>query len=257
MLVGQHPEGRRQVLDPLDRDADVLLVGLDLGLLGDLLGQRHDVELLQVELVHAALELRDRVEVVDDVDQAVDALLGPLEILAVDEFVLQPAVEQRRDVALDVEDRGLQLVRHVAQILLAEPLGLLQPRNLLVVGVGPGGELLADVLHALVLQLGEDLRRVHVARKDDRIDRLELVGHVLADDEERHERHDAERAQQHARHDKPVQLHAAQVKAEEDPGHDQRRQQGDPQRRTFLGFDPYHRPSISCIAASAGRCTSR
>jgi len=232
VLVGQHPEGRGEVVGPLDLDADVLAVGLHFGLLGNLLGQRHHVELLHLHARHVALELRNRIEVVDDVNQPVDALFSPLEVLAVNQLVLQPAVEQRRDVALDVENRGLQLVGHIAQILLAEALGLLQTGNLLVVGVGPGGELLADVLHVLVAQFREHLARMDVARKDNRVNRLELVGDVFADDEEcqqRHHHEDNQRgAERHPPH--PVQQKHARGDAEG-------RNQTDNQRSALLGFD--------------------
>ena len=235
MLVGHHPERRRQVLGPFDRDFDSLPVGLHLGLLGDLLGQRHNVELLQIELVHAALQFRNGIEVVDDVYQAVDALFGTLEVLAVDQLVLQPAVQQGRNVALNIEYRGFQLMRHIAQILLAEALGLLQPGDLPVVGVGPGRELLADVLDPLVFELRENLVGVHIARKYDRIDRFELVSHVLADDEQRRERHHDEHADRRAERDPPHDVQQRHAH-----GHDDRGEQGYPQRRPLLRFDVHH-----------------
>ena len=251
MFVGQHPEGRRQVVGPLDRNPDLLPVGLHLGLLGDLLGQRHHVESLQIELVHAAFEFRNGVEVVDDVDQTVDALLGAFEVFAVDQFVLQPSVQQRRNISLDIEYRGFQFVGHVAQILLAEALGLFQPGDLPVVGVGPGRQLLADVLDALVLQFREDLIGVHVARKHDRIDRLEFVSHVLADDEQRRERHHDEHPDRRAERDPPFDMLYNHTH-----GDDRRGEQGDPQRRALLCLDVYHRLT-SCSFASAGRCICR
>ena len=251
VFVGQHPEGRRQVVGPLDRNPDLLPVGLHLGLLGDLLGQRHHVESLQVELVHAAFEFRNGVEVVDDVDQTVDALLGAFEVFAVDQFVLQPSVQQRRNISLDIEYRGFQFVGHVAQILLAEALGLFQPGDLPVVGVGPGRQLLADVLDALVLQFREDLIGVHVARKHDRIDRLEFVSHVLADDEQRRERHHDEHPDRRAERDPPFDMLYNHTH-----GDDRRGEQGDPQRRALLCLDVYHRLT-SCSFASAGRCICR
>ena len=251
VFVGQHPEGRRQVVGPLDRNPDLLPVGLHLGLLGDLPGQRHHVESLQIELVHAAFELRNGIEVIDDVDQAVDALLGAFEVFAVDQLVLQPAVQQRRNIPLDIEYRGFQFVGHVAQILFAEALGLLQPGDLLVVGVGPGRQFLADVLDALVLQFREDLVGVHVARKHDRIDRLEFVSHVLADNEQRRERHHDEHSGRRAERDPP--RHVEQRHAY---GDDRRGEQGDPQRRPLLCLDVHHRLT-SCSFASAGRCICR
>ena len=57
MFVGQHPERRGKVVGTLDRNPDAFFVGLHLGLLGDLLRQRHDVELLHFEAVHVALQL--------------------------------------------------------------------------------------------------------------------------------------------------------------------------------------------------------
>ena len=254
MFVGQHPERRRQVVGPLDRDLDPLAVGLHLGLVGDLLGQRHDVEALHIEPVHAALEFRDRIEVIDDVDQTVDAFLGTLEVLAVDQLILQTAVQQGRDIALHVEDRGFQLVRHIAQILLAEVLGLLQAGDLPIVRVGPGRQLLADVLDLLVLEFGEDLVGMHVAREDDRIDRLELVGHILADDEQRNEHHGREGAQQHDDRCDPADLHPLRLHRKKQPGRDGRGQQADPDRCGLLGFDRNHGVT-SCSCASDGRCT--
>ena len=125
MFVGQHPKRRGRLSAPLIEIRMPFLSASISGLLGDLLRQRHDVELLHFEAVHVALQLGDGIQVVDDIDQAVDALLGPLEVFAVDELVLQAAVEQCRDIPLYIEDRGLEFVRHIAQVLLAELLGLL------------------------------------------------------------------------------------------------------------------------------------
>ena len=140
---------------------------------------------------------------------------------------------------------------HVAQILLAKALGLFQPGDLPVVGVGPGRQLLADVLDALVLQFREDLVGVHVARKHDRIDRLEFVNHVLADDEQRRERHHDEHPDRRAEHDPPFDMLYNHTH-----GDDRRGEQGDPQRRALLCLDVYHRLT-SCSFASAGRCICR
>ena len=236
MFVGQHPERRGKVVGALDRNPDAFFVGLHLSLLGDLLRQRHDVELLHFEAVHVALQLGDGIQVVDDIDQAVDALLGPLEVFAVDELVLQASVEQCRDIPLDIEDRGFELVRHVAQVLFAELLSLLEAGDLLVVRIRPRREFLADILDVLVLQLGENLVRMHVARKHDGIDRFELVSHILADDEQRHERHDdkdgAADAQRHPPH---------RIEQRHRPGHNGRCEERDPQRCALFGFDVYHK----------------
>ena len=172
MLVGQDPEGRRQIFGPLHQQFDVPLAGLHLQLVGDLLRERHDVERLHFEPRHVAFEFGDRVEVVDDIDQPVDALFRTFEILAVDEFVFQSAVEQRRNIPLNIENRGFQFMRHIAEILLAELLRLFQAGDLHVAGLGPCRQLFGDALHVLVLQLVENLVRMHVARKDDRIDRF-------------------------------------------------------------------------------------
>ena len=234
VLVGQHPEGRRQVAGTLHANADMLAVGLHLGLLRDLARQRHDVELLHLQAVHAAFELRNGIEVVHDVDEPVDALLGPFEELAVDQLVLQTAVEQGRDIALDIENGGFQLVGHIAEVLLAEALRLLETRDLLVVRVGPGGQLLADVLHTLVLELIEDFGRVHVAREDDRIDRLQLVGHVFANDEQRREHHDAERSERQHQHIEPRRLQRDADRRDE-------------QRSALLGLDRDHAAPIYSV----------
>ena len=63
-------------------------------------------------------------------------------------------------------------MRHIAEILLAELLRLFQAGDLHVAGLGPCRQLFGDALHVLVLQLVENLVRMHVARKDDRIDRF-------------------------------------------------------------------------------------
>ena len=220
----------------------MLAVGLHLGLLRDLARQRHDVELLHLQAVHAAFELRNGIEVVHDVDEPVDALLGPFEELAVDQLVLQTAVEQGRDIALDIENGGFQLVGHIAEVLLAEALRLLQTRDLLVVRVGPGGQLLADVLHTLVLELIEDFGRVHVAREDDRIDRLQLVGHVFANDEQRREHHDAERSERQHQHIEPRRL-----QRDADRRDNQRRHERDEQRSALLGLDHDHTAPIYSV----------
>ena len=142
-------------------------------------------------------------------------------------------------------------MRHIAQILLAEALGLLQPGDLPVVGVGPRRELLADVLYALVLEFGEYLVGVHVARKHDRVDRLELVSHILADDEQRCERHHDEHADRRAERDPPHDVQQRHAH-----GHDDRGEQGNPQRRPLLRFDVHHKLGFtSCNFSSAGRCT--
>ena len=246
VLVGQHPERRRQVFGPFDRNLDPLFVGLHLGLLGDLLGQRNDVEPLHLQAVHVAFEFGDRIEVVHDVDQTVDALFGPFEVFAVDQLVLQSAVQQRRDISLNIEDRGFQLMRHIAEVLFAELLGLLQAGDLLVVGIGPRRKLLADILDVLVLQFGENLVGVHVARKDDRIDRLELVGHVLADDEQRHESHDDENAGGGAERHPPDHIEQGRRH-----GDDDRSEECDQKRRPLLCFNIHHSYFVYCCMRRA------
>lgn len=208
---------------------------LDLGLLGDFAREGYDVELFHLQPRHIAFQLGDGIQVIDDIDEPVDAFLRAFEVLAVNQVVLQAAVEQRRDIPLHVENRGFELMGHVAQVLLAELFGLLQAGDLLVVGVGPRGELLGDVLHMLVLELGENFARMHVAREDDRIDRLELVSHVFADDKQREQRHRHESRPGDTEHQPP---HGAQQRHHQrDDGCGAGR---DEQGRPLLGFDRNH-----------------
>lgn len=128
---------------PADRQRDLFLSGLHLALVGYLLGECDDVERLAFHLVHVAFEPRYGVEVVDYVYETVDALLCAFKVCAVDEFVLKASVEQSRNVTLDIENRGFKFVCHIAEILFAEFLGLLEACYLLVVVVGPSGQLCA------------------------------------------------------------------------------------------------------------------
>ena len=108
-------------------------------------------------LVHAALSFEIVSRSLTILIEAVDALFGPFEVLAVDEFILQPAVQQRRNIPLDVENRGFQFMGHIPEVLLAELLPASFKRAIsLSCGIGPGGEALADILDLLVLEFGED-----------------------------------------------------------------------------------------------------
>ena len=123
-------------------------------------------------------------------------------------------------------------MRHVSQILLAELFGLLEAGDLHIVGFGPCRQLLGDVLHMFVLQLIKDLVRMHIARKDDRIDRFELVGDIFADHEECKERHGQERADGHTQHNPPHDMGQRHGY-----GNDHGRQQGHKQGRSLFRFD--------------------
>ena len=52
--------------------------------------------------------------------------------------------------------------------IVAERFRFLEPRDLLVVGIRPGGQLLGNVFDVLVLELIQNLLRMHVTRKYDR-----------------------------------------------------------------------------------------
>ena len=216
--------------------------GLDLQLVGYLLGQSHDIELVVLQAVHVALELRDRIQIVHYVYQAVDTLLGALQILAVDEFILEAAVQQRRDITLNIEYRGLQLVRHVTQILFAELLRLLQSGDLLVVVVGPCRELLRDLLHVFILEFVGYLGGMHVAREDDRIDGFELVGHIRP---YRIERKEGQQREHHNRHtyDHPPYNAAPRHHRR----HDDRSHQCQQQRCALLSFYSHHNLQLLCF----------
>ena len=137
-------------------------------------------------------------------------------------------------------------MRHIAEVLFAELLGLLQAGDLLVVGIGPRRKLLADILDVLVLQFGENLVGVHVARKDDRIDRLELVGHVLADDEQRHESHDDENAGGGAERHPPDHIEQGRRH-----GDDDRSEECDQKRRPLFCFNIHHSYFVYCCMRRA------
>ena len=208
---------------------------LDFVLVGYLLGQSHDVEVLEVETRHVVFELRYGIQIADDVYQAVDALLGAFEILAVDELVFQTAVEKRRNVTLDVEYGCFQLVRHVAQILFAELLDVFEPRYLLVVVRRPCRQLLRYVLDMLVAKLVDDLARVHVAREHDRVYWFELVGHVFADDEQRRQRYEDISRERYGKRHPPLR-----TVDDHDGGDDSRCDECGKQRSKFLGFDSHY-----------------
>ena len=74
---------------------------------------------------------------------------------------------------------------------------------------------------------------------------------VLADDEQRRERHHDEHPDRRAERDPPFDMLYNHTH-----GDDRRGEQGDPQRRALLCLDVYHRLT-SCSFASAGRCICR
>ena len=185
MLVGTDPERRRQAVGPPYLNLNSLLIGFDFGLFSNLARHGSNVERLHFQARHIALELGNGIQIIDDVDQTVDALLGPFEVFTVDQVVLQTTVEQCRNIPLNIENRGFQLMGHITQILLAERFRFLEPRDLLVVGIRPGGQLLGNVFDVLVLELIQNLLRMHVTRKYDRVDRLQLISHVLANNKQR------------------------------------------------------------------------
>ena len=65
--------------------------------------------------------------------------------------VLEGALEEGEDVALDVEDRGLQFVGQVADELLAEILLLLELGDLLHALLRPVHHVLLDLLHHVLV----------------------------------------------------------------------------------------------------------
>ena len=126
-------------------NADPATGGVHLERIGDLADQRHDVETLLLENRRPGLEFRYFLQIVDNVNQPVDILLRALEVLAVDRLVLDRAVKQRHDIALQREDRRLDLVRHVAQELLSVTLVLLEASDFAGILLGPAVQLVLNV----------------------------------------------------------------------------------------------------------------
>ena len=173
MLVGTDPERRRQAVGPPHLNLDPLLVSFDFGLLGNLARHGGDIERLHFQTRHIALKFGNGIQIIDDVDQTIDIFSARSRYLR---LISRPP-DRRRAMSkytLNIENRGFQLVGHITQILLAERLRFLESRDLLVVGIRPGGQLLGNVFDMLVLELIQNLLRMHVAAKYDRVDRLQL-----------------------------------------------------------------------------------
>ncbi len=101
------------------------------------LHERHDIESLRMQLELTRLKARDGLEILNDGDHPVDALLRPLEVKAVDRRILKTAVKQREDVALNIEDGRLQFMGYIADELFPVFFELLQLLDLLGLQVGP------------------------------------------------------------------------------------------------------------------------
>jgi hypothetical protein len=106
------------------------MTGLDLHGGHRLIDQWTQVHAGHAQVHDTALELGDQVEVLHDLGESVHAVGGPFQEVAVHLLILQSALQERQDVALDVEDRRLQLVGQVADELPTELLALVELADL-------------------------------------------------------------------------------------------------------------------------------
>ena len=94
-------------------------MGLHLQEFHHLAGKGGEVKPDDIQLQLPGLQLRNLIEVADDLHQPFNALLGPSEVFPVDGRVFQPAVEQRGNITLYVEQRRFKFVRHIADKIAA------------------------------------------------------------------------------------------------------------------------------------------
>ena len=112
----------------------------------------------QLDVERARFHLGDDVQIFQQPRHPVDVFRGLEQELAVDLRVVQPALKQRQDESLDVENRRLQLVGEVSDELFPEGVRFPERGDFFDLAVGPGHHIAVDLLDNVLPHV-----QVHVA----------------------------------------------------------------------------------------------